>query len=397
MVLKEETNAFNLNRRNFLKTSAAIAVGYCVSALPFGASAATKNSTESKSLPDINNFTLKTTSVKNLPLPHQAAEDSAMVKASYAGILASVEKIKTVYLRDQVRKLIKDPLPTVAENYTTSSSVRNLYATLAARGYIKTDELPENKLIPPYEGRAPQPFHTAPGSGYHSHHAYPGGLATHVNANMGITEGILKTYGEVFAYDAESDYAIAGQALHDICKPWVFQWLADGSSLKEYTIGGTGSHHIFSIAEVMYRNFPPEEVVAQACAHNHPGTPQTELEVVTWLKAAAIIAGKDPIKYGVLTADGTSIPTPHKQAGFIVHLGDHDWVLSVPASQQTESLLQKIALEEYNISAADTPVILNNFRNYIGAQISSMRLYYMAAETNGYENIRTLVKSIIRK
>lgn len=65
-----------------------------------------------------------------------------------------------------------------------------------------------------------------------------------------------------------------------------------------------------------------EEIVAQACAHTIP-TGKDEQVVAGYLKAAAIIAGKDAVKLGLVNSDNT-IPTPHKQEGYIVSLGDHD-------------------------------------------------------------------------
>lgn len=102
---------------------------------------------------------------------------------------------------------------------------------------------------------------TAPGSGYMSHHPYPGGLATHVSSNLHITAGICRTYKDVFGCHVDYDTAMAGQALHDIEKPFVFQWQKDGSSRKEYTLAGQGAHHVLSIAESMYRGIPSEVVV----------------------------------------------------------------------------------------------------------------------------------------
>lgn len=42
------------------------------------------------------------------------------------------------------------------------------------------------------------------------------------------------------------------------------------------------------------------------------------------LKAASLMAQKDPVAYGVLNKMGNGLPSPHHQEGYIVHLGDHD-------------------------------------------------------------------------
>lgn len=57
---------------------------------------------------------------------------------------------------------------------------------------------------------------------------------THTAANVEILKGIDQAYQTVFGYDCDYDVAVAAELLHDLAKPYVFQWQADGSSLKEY-------------------------------------------------------------------------------------------------------------------------------------------------------------------
>lgn len=127
---------------------------------------------------------------------------------------------------------------------------------------------------------------------------------------MHITDYICRTYEEVFYYSVNKDIAIAAQALHDISKPFVFQWNANGSSLTEYPIAGQGAHHALALAEVIYRGFPAEEVVAQACAHGAPTSKKEEADVAGWLKAAAIIAGKDPVATASSAKTARRFPSP---------------------------------------------------------------------------------------
>ena len=181
-----------------------------------------------------------------------------------------------------------------------------------------------------------------------------------------------------------------------MAKPLVFQWQKDQASLPEYTIAATGAHHILSIAEVIYRGFPVEEIVAQACAHTIP-TGKDEQVVAGYLKAAAIIAGKDAVKLGLVNRDNT-IPTPHKQEGYIVSLGDHDFVLSSPACQKSVVILKQIAAKDYGMTKAELEgEHFNRFRNYIGAQYSMMYIDSLASTKNGMERIRQAVKNVIVK
>lgn len=371
-----------ISRRKFLQLTAGAAIGAAMLNVPgmtFAAGAKVKAANYNK-LPDA------------VPL----AKDAELVQLSYKKIQDAVSSIKDSTLRSMTAEIINNPNPAFMENYQLPGSKRVLYNKLAAAGLLDTSKISAEQLLPPYSGKLPQPFYSAPGSGYASHHAYPGGLATHTAANLCISEGIYNTYKVIFNSDISRDIIISAQALHDLAKPLVFQWQKDQASLPEYTIAATGAHHILSIAEVIYRGFPVEEVVAQACAHTIP-TGKDEQVVAGYLKAAAIIAGKDAVKRGLVNSDNT-IPTPHKQEGYIVSLGDHDFVLSSPACQKSVAILKQIAAKDYGMTKAELEgEHFNRFRNYIGAQYSMMYIDSLASTKNGMERIRQAVKNVIVK
>lgn len=370
------------SRRKFLQMTAGAAIGAAMLNMPgmsFAAGAKVKASNYNK-LPDA------------VPL----AKDAELVQLSYKKIQDAVSSIKDSTLRSMTAEIINNPNPAFMENYQLPGSKRALYNKLAAAGLLDTSKISAEQLLPPYIGKLPQPFYSAPGSGYASHHAYPGGLATHTAANLCISEGIYNTYKDIFNSDISRDIIISAQALHDLAKPLVFQWQKDQASLPEYTIAATGAHHILSIAEVIYRGFPVEEIVAQACAHTIP-TGKDEQVVAGYLKAAAIIASKDAVKLGLVNSDNT-IPTPHKQEGYIVSLGDHDFVLSSPACQKSVAILKQIAAKDYGMTKAELEgEHFNRFRNYIGAQYSMMYIDSLASTKNGMERIRQAVKNVIVK
>lgn len=371
-----------ISRRKFLQLTAGAAIGAAMLNVPgmtFAAGAKVKAANYNK-LPDA------------VPL----AKDAELVQLSYKKIQDAVSSIKDSTLRSMTAEIINNPKPAFMENYQLPGSKRALYNKLAGAGLLDTSKISAEQLLPPYSGKLPQPFYSAPGSGYASHHAYPGGLATHTAANLCISEGIYNTYKDIFNSDISRDIIISAQALHDLAKPLVFQWQKDQASLPEYTIAATGAHHILSIAEVIYRGFPVEEVVAQACAHTIP-TGKDEQVVAGYLKAAAIIAGKDAVKLGLVNSDNT-IPTPHKQEGYIVSLGDHDFVLSSPACQKSVAILKQIAAKDYGMTKAELEgEHFNRFRNYIGAQYSMMYIDSLASTKNGMERIRQAVKNVIVK
>lgn len=371
-----------ISRRKFLQLTAGAAIGAAMLNVPGMTFAAGAK--------------VKAASYNNLPDAVTLAANSELVQLSYQKIKDAVKTIQDPSLARMTMDIVNNPVPTFMNNYQLPGSKRTVYNKLVAAGLLDSSKTSLENFMPPYNGSLPQPFYSAPGSGYASHHAYPGGLATHTAANLQISEGIYNTYTGLFNSDISHDIVIAAQALHDLAKPLVFQWKKDQSSLTEYQIAGTGAHHIFSIAEVIYRGFPVEEIVAQACAHTIP-TGKDEQVVAGYLKAAAIIAGKDAVKLGLVNSDNT-IPTPHKQEGYIVSLGDHDFVLSSPACQKSVAILKQIAAKDYGMTKAELEgEHFNRFRNYIGAQYSMMYIDSLASTKNGMERIRQAVKNVIVK
>ena len=330
-----------ISRRKFLQLTAGAAIGAAMLNMPGMSFAAGAK--------------VKAASYNNLPDAVTLAANSELVQLSYQKIKDAVKTIQDPSLARMTMDIVNNPVPTFMNNYQLPGSKRTVYNKLVAAGLLDSSKTSLENFMPPYNGSLPQPFYSAPGSGYASHHAYPGGLATHTAANLQISEGIYNTY-----------------------------------------IAGTGAHHIFSIAEVIYRGFPVEEIVAQSCAHTIPSG-KDEQVVVGYLKAAAIIAGKDAEKLGLVTSKGT-IPTPHKQEGYITSLGDHDFVLSGPACQKSVAILKEIAAKDYGMTKAELEgEHFNRFRNYIGAQYSMMYIDSLASTKNGMERIRQAVKNVIVK
>jgi hypothetical protein len=213
---------------------------------------------------------------------------------------------------------------------------------------------------------------------------------------MKISLSIFDTYRDVYGFDLDRDAVVVSQMLHDLHKPWVFAWGESGESRPEKPLAGTGEHHVLSIAESMVRGLPTAMVVAQACAHNHPGSPKDEAEVVGWIKAAAILAGIDPVAKGFLAKGGETLPEPRRMEGFVCHLGDHDWVLSVPSAKWTIPVLAEIARERYAMSETDlSGKPFYSFRNYVCSQATFMRLY-AAYSTQGKAGVAALAEELVK-
>ncbi len=373
------------SRRNFLKLSA-VAAG----AVLAGAS-----------LPSFaQGAKLKKVKLADIPSGNiEMAKGSELVQNAYRYLLSKIDTLRDPSLKSKVRGLYEDTTPTFLKNWEGKGGAAAAYKALQAQNLVDPSKTPADALFPKlgdYQGNGPQPFWSAPGSGFASHHPYPGGLATHCAANVEITLGLLRTYHEVMGYDPDYDTALAGQLLHDLAKPYVFQWNADGSSFKEYTIAGTGAHHVFSVAESIARGLPAKEIVAQACAHDHPGTPDDERQVVGWIKAAAVFANVNPSAIGLLTNDGEHLPTPLAQEGFIVHLGDHDWVLSSPAAASCVNALKEVAQKDLGFDQKKLEgEKFNALRNYVGSQYSFMRLNHDLTVGDPHEMALKAVRSVI--
>ena len=330
--------------------------------------------------------------------PQQMAEQSEIVQLSWKGLRSAAGAIEDANTRAIVQAILENPAPTFMERYQSAAEKAALRKELASAGLLDEKAVPENADFPPSNAnpkQSPQPFFSAPGSGYQSHHSYPGGVVTHTNLNVSVSLALFEGYASTYGYRLNKDVVLASQILHDLHKPWVFQWLEDGSTRTELTLAGTGEHHVYSIAESMYRGLSPEIVVAQACAHNHPGSENDEKGVVGWIKAAAILAGKNPAQDGYLASSGETLPLPRSQEAFVCHLGDHDWVLSVPAAKWTIAALGNVAKNAYGMSADELKgKRFNQFRNYLFSQATIMNLY-QAYRVEGESGLTNIAKQLI--
>ena len=303
--------------------------------------------------------------------PIDMARKSDVVQTSYEIIRAAAGRLRDPELRKAVLSIIENPAPTIA-----SADQSAVLAALKKEGLIAAGR---TSVFPKFSDttRSPQPTWSAPGSGYGSHHAYPGGLCTHVALNVVSAESLVAAYDNIDGLKLDFDHAVGGEILHDLHKPWVFQWEADNACRKEEALAGTGEHHVLSIAESIKRGLPAEFVVAQACAHEHPGSASGEAQVVGWLRAAAIIAGVDKLfDMGRttlnITGDATCALFISRLERGVVHLADHDWVISVPACQWVVKALRNLAEKKWGVRDEKT---FNALRNYVLCNLTAMRLY----------------------
>ena len=186
-----------LSRRSFFKLGASAALGMAlINFTGLGSIALAKGTTP-------QNLKFKSVPLKNLPTAQVAANSSELIHRSLNYIKTCVNKISNAELRAKTMNLIEDTRPTFMQMYPNANTVTNVYNKLADAGLVKSDKISPEQLFPSiaaFSGtKQPPDFLCAPGSGYASHHAYPGGLCTHVACNLSISEGIVNTYKNILA------------------------------------------------------------------------------------------------------------------------------------------------------------------------------------------------------
>jgi hypothetical protein len=279
----------------------------------------------------------------------QLARRSPLVQATYARVEGLAGSIGDRTLRDAVLYLVRGGRPVYPSRHLTPAARTAVRDALARAGFVAADAPPSGIFPPDTEPEAttvPQPFWAAPGSSEGSHHAYPGGLAVHESFNASLATAFAASYDAHYfggRATVSRDTAIAAALYHDVMKTVVFGWKSDGTLLDELTIAGTGGHHVLSGAEAIAGGRDPRFVTTLLSAHAAPALGD-EAKVVAWCRAAAIVAGVDPVDYGLVRRAGTDYvlaADPAPLEAFVNHLSDHDYVLSVHAAHVVAPRLQE--------------------------------------------------------
>jgi len=318
------------------------------------------------------------------------ASSSPLVRSARQFVSHQIGRIDDFKLQSTIRDLVENPRACVRHRAgETAASKQAVIDALTAAGLLAANDaaaFPGGALagvLPPVAEpgsvcpHLPQPFFSAPGSVFGGHHSYPGGLPVHESFNdlsdISLADNYRRVYGhtgpsglpEIALFDTDSrsdidinqDFILGAPLLHDWGKPLVFQWNADGTEFAEFNFGGngatdnngaagdsrTGAHHIIGVAESMARGLPPKFVIMQASAHSNP-TSGNEYKVVNWLRAAAILAGIDPMAKGYLRKDSAGNP----RLPAVQHLGDIDLNAATPSQVNAPAEYQL-----HNLSDAD--------------------------------------------
>lgn len=369
------------------------------------------------------------------------AAKSPLVQSAYHLVLTQLKQVRNASLRQVTLDALSNPKTCVEHRVGIDDAKKQaLLDRLKTEGLV--DPADETKfpgglkagVFPPVLAESgscpnlPQAFWTAPGSAFGGHHSEPGGLAIHTAFNLSSDIALAENYrriygtagkdglsvvtapgGKVPGPDAatigiDQDIILLAPMWHDWTKTIVFQWTAEGGEFAELNFGGngktdnygaegdskTGAHHILAVAETMKRGFPPAFVVTQASAHSAP-TGGFEYRVVNWLRAAAIVAGIDPVAKGYLAQDKAgrlrlpvlrqlgatdmmnTLPNqPNLLVEYVLHnLSDADYTFTGPAVAQAQVVLTVLA-SKYGYDANDIARFNTKFRNpalsYLGAE-----------------------------
>ena len=321
--------------------------------------------------------------------PSDVIRDSALIAHSCRTVAEAAASVHDDSLRRACFDLLSDPRLRFLKRWDDPDKAARLHGQLVRRGLIDPAKTSAADLFPP-EGPV-QPFETTPGSGWDSHHAYPGGLAVHVALNIDTSLFYCDMYQRYFGCRLDRDAIITAQIAHDIAKCQIHSWNPDGTFRTDYPVSGKGGHLVMSLAESIERGLPASVILAQACAHVASNKPEKEAEVVDCLAVAALMAERDPVELGLLAPGGAALPKPHRQEWFVVHFGDGDYVLSMPAARRAVALLRRLAAEEYGMNESDlNGACFNAFRKFVGAQLSFMKID-QACVAKGYEAACVLV------
>jgi hypothetical protein len=388
----------------------------------------------------------------------QIAISSPLVQSAYLYIGEQILRLEDANLRAQSLDAILNPNTCVLHRANLQLADRQaIVAKLLAAGLLNpADDLTFpggliTGVFPPVANdntacpHLPQPFVSAPGSSFGSHHSYPGGLPVHESnnetADINLASEYHNVYGQAdatgqdfvnsvaianptpqnaasYAPYISGDLIIGAPLWHDWAKSIVFQWYANGTEFQELSIGGngqatddygaagdarTGGHHILSLAESMKRGFSPAFIITQACAHSAP-TSGNEFKVVNWLRAAAIVAQQDPVARGYLYKDANgnlrlpalgSVGEVNLNASgqtnilteFELHnLSDADFTFSGPAVAADQLVLAQLA-SSFGYDPSNVSVYNQKFRNVVLANYSAERLYTVY-QTSGLDGVK---------
>ena len=333
------------------------------------------------------------------------ASRSRLAMAAHQAVLDIARGLPDEPIRRATLDVLANPSSRVHLASPSAADKAAVRQDLLDAGLI-SDSVPVEGIFPTIVDvdQAPQAFWSAPGSTYTGHHAYPGGLAVHEWLNARIAKAFVEGYDAIYHLSSDpkaidASIAQAAPLWHDIHKVTVFQWRADSSELVEYPIADTGAHHPLSGAEAILRGLPLPFVIALLSAHDAPTTvksnsTQTGLQrLVNYVRAAAIIARRDPVALGLLqrASDGSFqlSQNPPRIEGHINHLSDHDYLFSNDSAATLIGTLRQVAVD-YGIDPARQEPRFNCFATWCSRRFR-ISVSTVVLQTSGRQGLKVVI------
>ena len=266
----------------------------------------------------------------------RVAESSPRVQAHLKELRREARKIQNRSYRDAALEILDRPRFSVVDGRRAEESA--IITELKAQGLL------DSSVTTIFPKHSPMRFVAAPASFWTQHHTYPGGLVFHTLTNLRIGIAIAEQWHHVYGTTIDRDLIRLAPIWHDSAKTLTLAWNRDGtaSPTEGPTLGGTAAHHIWGVAEAIYRGLDPRFVVILASAHS-PANGADRKVLVNYLRAGAIIAGKPFASAGLLN-DGSDLASPPVLEGFLHHLSDHDHVVTQVSMASVRTELSKIML-----------------------------------------------------
>lgn len=344
--------------------------------------------------------------------PEDMANASRLVIGTYNELLRTAASIEDEGYRRLMHECITAPKVTFLELYPTEADRREKFDEMVRLGFFNPEDDPDH--VWPSGNMNPQTYLTAPSSHNDFYNAHPGGLAVTVAYNIRMADAYTQHYRQVYGVPINRDVSVAGLLIHEYPKVWLYQWQEDGTWREEPRTVYDDTWHahcIYVTAELMYRRFDSRIVMAMAAAHQLSALDASmdgrnvvanwvgHERVAHFIKAAASLAGVDPVDYGLLAKKGGELvlePQPAEQ--WVTHLADMNWPYAMGGAHlYTEPALKQVAEMDLGLSSSDLGAKpFNQLKNYVWSQVGQIALYEVLVR-EGFDAMRATVNRMVAR
>ena len=291
----------------------------------------------------------------------EMAASSKFIKRAYDAQLVHVKSIKNKQLRDIVLEFMLKP-------------EARAFGQMAAQSWL-----------------------ASPGSGWRSHHSYPGGLSVHNLEWIEAALGWANAYQKVHGVTLDRDVLIAGLVLHDWGKLWfLFEDASGKIRLPDWypkdwgnkaNWKWMGGHGAVLYAELIHRGLPKDLLFAVAAAHFDPywALEKDDEGLNPALREAAQIAKRQAPQM---------MPAERMAEWWIIHYVDDAWAFSTMvaarfAFETLESVAKDLDLKSDSAEA-------NKLAWFVLSRVGDFKIYEVYQKA-GYsqEAAKKFVRSII--